>query len=96
MTAENIFQHHGSDPLFTGLLDEVREYAQAYLLSKERMKGCDGMSLHVALTEEFKDAVDKLSSYCRKKNYPGLCFENYDVDSIADFFHEDLRGNART
>lgn len=92
MTTETFLQRYRSDTAFAGLLDEVREYAQVYILSKERRKGCNGMSLHVVLTEEFKDAVDNLSSYCREMNYPAPVFGEYDLAAIAAMFSEEIPG----
>ena len=64
------------------LLDEAREYAQIYLLAKQRHKGCEGTGELVTLKEEFKDAVDKLVRYCKGKNYlSGAC--DYDIDVLA-------------
>jgi len=42
-----------------GLLDEVREYAQIYLLAKQRHKGCEGTGELMTLNEEFGDVPDK-------------------------------------
>jgi len=93
---ENIFLHYGSDSRLDVLLDEVRDYARAYVLSKERLKGCDGMSQHAVLAEEFRDAIDRLSSYCRDKNHPVPHFEKSDLDSIAALFCDGLPDNERT
>jgi len=92
----NIFQHYGSDSRLDVLLDEARDYARAYVLSKERIKGCDGLSQHAVLTEEFRDSIDRLASYCREKNYPVPHYEKSDLDPIAALFTDGLPYNERT
>ena len=52
------------------LVEEAREYAQIYLLAKQRHKGCDGTGELMTLKEEFKDLIAKLLRYCREKGYP--------------------------
>ena len=46
----------------------MREYAQIYLLAKQRHKGCAGIGEFMTLQEEFKVTIDKMILYCRKKN----------------------------
>lgn len=72
-----------SDPGLVHLLAEAREYAEVYVLARQRQKGCDGMGELVTMKEEFRDVVDKVIQYCKEKNYIS---ENisYDIDSIAD------------
>jgi hypothetical protein len=71
-----------SDGHLAALVEDSREYAQIYLLAKQRHKGCDGTGELMTLKEEFKDTVDKLVRYCREKNYlSGDC--GYDPDSVA-------------
>jgi hypothetical protein len=65
------------------LLDEAREYAQVYLLAKQRHKGCAGTGELMTLKEEFKDTIDKMIRHCNEKKYlSGVC--DYDPDSVAD------------
>ena len=72
------------------LVDEAREYAQVYLLAKQRHKGCDGTGELMTLKEEFKDTVDKMVRYCKEKNYlSGACA--YDPDSVADVLVKSVR-----
>lgn len=59
-----------SDARLAGLLDEAREYAQIYLLAKQRHKGCEGTGEFVTLREEFRDVIGKLVKYCGEKDYP--------------------------
>lgn len=72
-----------SDVLLAKYLGEVREYAQVYVLARQRQKGCDGMGELAAVKEEFRDVVDKVIQYCQGKKYIS---ENiaYDIDLIAD------------
>ena len=42
MNWDNVIQESKSDALLAGLVDEVQEYAQRYLIEKERQKGCKG------------------------------------------------------
>ena len=80
-----------SDRQLAALVDEAREYAQIYLLAKQRHKGCDGTGELMTLREEFKDTVDKLVRYCKENNHLlGVC--DYDADSFAD---ELMRMNAK-
>lgn len=80
---ETIFNASKSDAYLLGLLNEVREYAQIYLLAKQRHKGCEGTGELMTLKEEFRDVVDKTLQYSQAKKY--ISEEvSYDIDSIAD------------
>jgi hypothetical protein len=82
---ETILNASQSDGALAPLVDEAREYAQVYLLAKQRHKGCDGTGELMTLREEFKDTVDKLVRYCREKKYlSGDC--DYDIDVLASLF----------
>ena len=59
-----------SDVRLAALLDDAREYAQIYLLAKQRHKGCEGTGELMTLREEFRDTIGKLVKYCGKKGYP--------------------------
>lgn len=59
-----------SDARLAGLLDEAREYAQVYLLAKQRHKGCEGTGELMTLREEFRDVIGNLVEYCGEKGYP--------------------------
>jgi hypothetical protein len=72
-----------SDPILERLLDEVREYASIYVLTRQRQKGCDGMGELATMKEEFKDIVDKVIQYCKEKKYISEVIF-FDIDSIAD------------
>jgi len=71
-----------SDSRLAALVDEAREYAQVYLLAKQRHKGCQGAGELMTLKEEFKDTVDTVVRYCKDKAYV-TGPSDYDLDSIA-------------
>jgi hypothetical protein len=79
----DIFNASKSDAHLAALIDEAREYAQVYLLAKQRHKGCDGTGELMTLKEEFKDVVDKMILYCKKNNQLSSDCD-YDTDSFAD------------
>ena len=79
---ETIITQSKSDGELAALVDDAREYAQVYLLAKQRHKGCDGTGELMTLKEEFKDTVDKMVRYCMEKGHlSGVC--DYDHDSVA-------------
>jgi hypothetical protein len=80
---EQIFETARSDGRLAELLGIAREYAQIYVLARQRQKGCNGMGELVTLKEEFRDIVDKMIQYCKEKKYISEVI-SYDVDSIAD------------
>lgn len=59
------------------------EYAQIYILAKQRHKGCKGIGELMTLKEEFRDVVDKVIQYSQEKEYISQDV-SYDIDSIAD------------
>ncbi len=91
MNLDGILQESKTDALLAGHLEEVQEYSQIYILAKERQKGCNGMAQFVALKEEFKDVIDKLFQYCRRKNNHEFAFEEHDLDSLAVRFSKMVR-----
>lgn len=78
-----IFKAAKSEAQLAGLLNEAREYAQVYVLARQRQKGCDGMGELATMKEEFRDVIDKLLQYCDEKKYISEVI-SYDIDSIAD------------
>ncbi|MEW6118234.1 MAG: hypothetical protein AB1553_15250 [Nitrospirota bacterium] len=64
-------------------LGEGREYAQVYVLARQRQKGCDGMGELATMKEEFRDVIDKVIQYCKEKKYISQGV-SYDIDSIAN------------
>lgn len=72
-----------TDDRLAALVDKAGEYAQIYLLAKQRHKGCSGTGELMTLKEEFKDTIDKMIRYCEEKNYlSGL--SDYDLDSVSE------------
>ena len=67
---ETILLASKSDSRLSALVEEAREYAQIYLLAKQRHKGCMGTGEFMTLREEFRDAVGILVKYCGEKGYP--------------------------
>ena len=64
------------------LLDKVQEYAELYLIAKQRQKGCDGMGEVATLKDEFIYSLNEIINYCKEKGY--LSGEIlYEIDSIA-------------
>ena len=80
----NIIQQASkSDIQLAKFLAETREFAQVYVLARQRQKGCDGMGELATMKEEFRDVVDKVIQYCKEKKYISEVI-SYDIDSIAD------------
>ncbi len=78
-----IQQESKSDSHLAMLLAEVREYAQVYVLARQRQKGCDGMGELATIKEECRDVIDKVIQYCQEKKFISEAV-SYDIDSIAD------------
>ena len=80
----NIIQQASkSDIQLAKLLADARDFAQVYVLARQRQKGCDGMGELATLKEEFRDVVDKVIQYCKEKKYISQDV-SYDIDSIAE------------
>jgi len=70
------------DPHLAGLLAEVQEYAELYLIARQRQKGCDGMGEVATIKDEFTYSLDGIIRYCKENGY--LSGDNsYETDSIA-------------
>ena len=78
-----IQQASKSDSQLARLLAEAKEYAQVYVLARQRQKGCDGMGELATMKEEFRDVVDKVIQYSQEKKYISQDV-SYDIDSVAD------------
>jgi len=71
-----------NDARLAKLFGEVQEYAQLYLLAKQRQKGCDGMGEVATLKDEFVYNLEEMIRYCKEKG----CLSGditYEIDSIA-------------
>ncbi|MDA8172764.1 MAG: hypothetical protein M0Z48_13155 [Nitrospiraceae bacterium] len=64
------------------LLVDARECAEFYLLSKRRRRGCDGMGEFAMIKEEFEQALNILTTYCKEKGYVSADIQ-YELDSAA-------------
>ena len=78
-----IKQSSKSDSQLAGLLNEAREYAQVYVLVRQRQKGCDGMGELATTKDEFRYVVDKMIQYSQEKKYIARDL-SYEIDAIAD------------
>ena len=72
-----------SDRQLYAMLSAASEYAEIYILAKQRQKGCDGMGELATMKEEFRDVVDKVIAYCMETEYISEVTA-YDIDLIAD------------
>ena len=78
---DSVMHASKSDACLATLLYEAREYAQVYLLAKQRHKGCEGTGELMTLREEFRDTIGKLAKYCDEKGYQ--CDSNVDDPDAA-------------
>ena len=84
-----ILEVSATDRRLSAILGELQEYAQVYVLARQRQKGCAGMGELMTLKEEFRDVVDKVIQYSQGKKYISEVIP-YDIDSVAD---EIVRGS---
>jgi hypothetical protein len=66
----------------TVLFERVQEYAELYLIAKQRQKGCDGMGEVATLKDDLIYLTNEMMRYCREKGYISVDFF-YDIDLIA-------------
>jgi hypothetical protein len=70
------------DTQLARLFERVREYAELYLIARQRQKGCDGMGEVATLKDEFIYYMNEMMQYCKEKGY--LTDDvSYDIDLIA-------------
>jgi hypothetical protein len=69
------------------LFERVQEYAELYLIAKQRQKGCDGMGEVATLKDEFIYYMDGIIRYCKEKGYLSED-ASYEIDSIARYICE--------
>jgi hypothetical protein len=60
----------------------VQEYAEIYLIAKQRQKGCDGMGEVATLKDELIYLMNEMIRYCKEKGYLSGDV-SYDIDFIA-------------
>lgn len=70
------------DAQLSQLFQKVQEYAELYLIAKQRQKGCDGMGEVATLKDELIYYMEEVIKYCKKKGYLSEDI-SYDIDSIA-------------
>jgi uncharacterized protein YdcH (DUF465 family) len=70
------------DTHLTRLFDKVKEYAELYLIAKQRQKGCDGMGEVATLKDEFIYSINEIIRYSKEKGYL-IGDVSYDIDLIA-------------
>ena len=78
-----IQQASKSDIQLAKLLLEAKEFAQVYVLTRQRQKGCDGMGELATMKEEFRDIVDKVIQYSQERRYISEVI-SCDIDLVAD------------
>lgn len=71
-----------NDLELANLFERVKEYAELYLIAKQRQKGCDGMGEVSTLKDELVYLMNKIISYCQEKEYISE-YITYDIDSIS-------------
>jgi hypothetical protein len=71
-----------SDAQLARLFERVREYAELYLIAKQRQKGCDGMGEVATLKDEFIYSLNGMIRHCKEKGYLGRD-ASYDIDLVA-------------
>jgi hypothetical protein len=84
-----------SDSQLAKLLAEARDFAQVYVLARQRQKGCDGMGELATMKEEFRDVVGKVVQYSMEKKYISEDI-SYDIDSIAEVVRLRIHYEDRT
>jgi len=70
------------DTRLTRLFDKVQEYAELYLMAKQRQKGCDGMGEVATLKDEFIYSLNEMIRHCKEKGYVSGDI-SYETDLIA-------------
>ena len=81
---DTIKQFAQDDARLARLFERVREYAELYLIAKQRQKGCDGMGEVATLKDEFIYSLDRMMRHCKEKKY--LSGEIlYEIDEIARY-----------
>jgi hypothetical protein len=66
---ETIQKFVQNDAHLTRLFERVQEYAELYVIAKQRQKGCDGMGEVAMLKDEFIYSLNEMIRYCKEKGY---------------------------
>lgn len=79
---ETIQKFVQNDAQLARLFERAQEYAELYLIAKQRQKGCDGMGEVATLKDELMYLTNEMIGYCKEKEY--ISGEiSYEIDSIA-------------
>ena len=81
-TIETIQKFVPNDAQLARLFERVQEYAELYLIARQRQKDCDGMGEVATLKDEFIYSMNGMIRYCKEKGYFSGDIK-YAVDSIA-------------
>ena len=81
-TIETIQKFVSNDAQLARLLERLREYAELYLIARQRQKGCDGMGEVATLKDEFIYSLNGIIRYCKEKGYVSGDI-SYETDLIA-------------
>jgi hypothetical protein len=76
-----------NDAQLARLFERVQEYAELYVIAKQRQKGCDGMGEVATLKDEFIYSLDRTVRHCKEKGYLSGDV-SYDIDSTARYICE--------
>jgi len=79
---ETIQKFTQQDAELARLLERVQEFAELYLIAKQRQKGCDGMGEVATLKDEFIYSLNGIIRHCKEKGYLSGDI-SYETDSIA-------------
>lgn len=66
---ETIQKFRQNDARLAQLYEQVQEYAQLYLIAKQRQKGCDGMGEVATLKDEFIYYMNEMIQFCKEKGF---------------------------
>ena len=81
-TIETIQKFVSNDAQLARLFERLREYAELYLIARQRQKGCDGMGEVATLKDEFIYSLNGIIRYCKEKGYVSGDI-SYETDFIA-------------
>ena len=70
------------DAQLAKLLENAIDYAQIYILAKERQKGCDEMGEVAMIKDELSYSIDSIIQYCQIKGHLS-CDNSYDINVVS-------------
>jgi hypothetical protein len=71
------------DPSLARFLNDAREYAELYLIAKQRQKGCDGMGEVAMLKDELIYLTNEMIRHYKEKGYLSDDAFRVDIDLFA-------------